>query len=85
MENCGDVDATPIHHHMSALRSSGDGDDVDGCLSVFYECKSCGALLKPHVGDCCVFCSYGSVPCPPIQAASEGKENAASCCKTSSC
>ncbi|HEY5608162.1 MAG TPA: GDCCVxC domain-containing (seleno)protein, partial [Alphaproteobacteria bacterium] len=19
-------------------------------------------------GDCCVFCSYGSVPCPPMQA-----------------
>jgi hypothetical protein len=34
----------------------------------FYECKDCGALLKPRAGDCCVFCSYGSVPCPPIQA-----------------
>ncbi|MFC0217600.1 GDCCVxC domain-containing (seleno)protein [Pseudochelatococcus lubricantis] len=34
----------------------------------FYDCKACGALLKPKSGDCCVFCSYGSVPCPPIQA-----------------
>jgi hypothetical protein len=34
----------------------------------FYECKSCGALLKPKDGDCCVFCSYGTVPCPPVQA-----------------
>ena len=33
----------------------------------FYDCKGCGALLKPKPGDCCVFCSYGSVPCPPIQ------------------
>ena len=33
----------------------------------FYDCKSCGALLKPKSGDCCVFCSYGTVPCPPIQ------------------
>lgn len=33
----------------------------------FYECKGCGALLRPEAGDCCVFCSYGSVPCPPIQ------------------
>jgi len=33
----------------------------------FYDCKGCGARLKPKPGDCCVFCSYGSVPCPPIQ------------------
>jgi hypothetical protein len=24
--------------------------------------------LRPKPGDCCVFCSYGSVPCLPIQA-----------------
>ena len=33
----------------------------------FYDCKGCGARLRPFAGDCCVFCSYGSVPCPPIQ------------------
>ena len=33
----------------------------------FYECKNCKKLLKPKKGDCCVFCSYGSVKCPPIQ------------------
>ena len=33
----------------------------------FYDCKGCGEVLKPLPGDCCVFCSYGSVPCPPIQ------------------
>ncbi|MGE4569746.1 MAG: GDCCVxC domain-containing (seleno)protein [Gammaproteobacteria bacterium] len=33
----------------------------------FYECKSCKTLLKPLSGDCCVYCSYGSVPCPPTQ------------------
>jgi hypothetical protein len=33
----------------------------------FYECTDCRTLLKPKPGDCCVFCSYGSVPCPPIQ------------------
>lgn len=31
--------------------------------------KDCGARLKPKPGDCCVFCSYGSVPCLPIQRA----------------
>ncbi|HMH59764.1 MAG TPA: GDCCVxC domain-containing (seleno)protein [Bradyrhizobium sp.] len=33
----------------------------------FYDCKGCGERLKPLAGDCCVFCFYGSVPCPPIQ------------------
>ena len=35
----------------------------------FYECTGCKKLLRPKAGDCCVFCSYGSVKCPPIQAA----------------
>ncbi|MEX0281980.1 MAG: GDCCVxC domain-containing (seleno)protein [Arenibacterium sp.] len=33
----------------------------------FYECKSCKTVLKPLAGDCCVFCSFATVPCPPIQ------------------
>ena len=33
----------------------------------FHKCSNCGTLLKPKQGDCCVFCSYGDVPCPPIQ------------------
>ena len=33
----------------------------------FYDCENCQAVLKPQEGDCCVYCSYGSVPCPPIQ------------------
>jgi hypothetical protein len=32
-----------------------------------YECESCKALLKPLKDDCCVYCSYGTVKCPPIQ------------------
>jgi hypothetical protein len=38
----------------------------------FYDCKGCGERLKPLAGDCCVFCSYGSVPCPPIQENGKG-------------
>ncbi|NWG39555.1 MAG: hypothetical protein HXY27_06290 [Hydrogenophilaceae bacterium] len=34
----------------------------------FYECEKCRTLLKPRPGDCCVYCSYGTVPCPPVQA-----------------
>lgn len=33
----------------------------------FYECENCKTVLKPYDGDCCVFCSYGTVACPPIQ------------------
>jgi hypothetical protein len=40
---------------------------TDAC-QFFYDCIHCGALLRPKAGDCCVFCSYGSVPCPPKQA-----------------
>ncbi|MDX1710710.1 MAG: GDCCVxC domain-containing (seleno)protein [Rhodovibrionaceae bacterium] len=39
---------------------------VDAC-QFFYECEGCGRLLRPKEGDCCVFCSYGSVACPPKQ------------------
>ncbi len=41
---------------------------TDAC-QYFYDCKACGVLLKPLKGDCCVYCSYGSRPCPPIQEA----------------
>ena len=33
----------------------------------FYVCENCKVVLKPIQHDCCVFCSYGTVPCPPIQ------------------
>ena len=36
---------------------------ADACLH-FYECAQCKTLLTPRAGDCCVFCSYGSAPCP---------------------
>lgn len=39
---------------------------TDAC-QFFYECTGCAILLKPKAGDCCVFCSYGTVACPPIQ------------------
>jgi hypothetical protein len=41
---------------------------TDAC-QYFYDCEGCQAVLKPKNGDCCVFCSYGDVPCPPVQAA----------------
>ncbi|PIQ98718.1 MAG: hypothetical protein COV66_15545 [Nitrospinae bacterium CG11_big_fil_rev_8_21_14_0_20_45_15] len=35
----------------------------------FYDCTNCGRVLRPKQGDCCVFCSYGSRPCPSVQKA----------------
>ena len=40
---------------------------TDACV-YFYECTACRTLLRPKPGDCCVFCSFGTVPCPPVQA-----------------
>ena len=42
---------------------------VDAC-QFYYECGGCKTLLRPNPGDCCVFCSFGSVKCPPVQAQS---------------
>jgi hypothetical protein len=39
---------------------------TDACI-YFHTCAACGALLRPKPGDCCVFCSFGSVKCPPKQ------------------
>lgn len=46
---------------------------TDAC-QYFFDCPGCGKLLKPLPGGCCVYCSYGTVPCPPVQ------ENTG-CCK----
>jgi hypothetical protein len=43
----------------------------DAC-QFFYECAGCGKVLRPKAGDCCVFCSYGSVRCPSMQVKQGG-------------
>ncbi|MBV5258906.1 hypothetical protein FLX56_10820 [Synechococcus moorigangaii CMS01] len=52
--------------------SSTDTMPSDAC-QFFYDCKGCGAVLRPRPGDCCVYCSFGDIPCPPVQ------EDAACC------
>lgn len=52
---------------------------TDAC-QWFYECTHCGAILKPLPGDCCVYCSYGTVPCPPIQAQRAAGGEKSGCC-----
>ena len=39
---------------------------IDAC-QYFYECEACKTVIKPIPGNCCVYCSYGSVKCPPMQ------------------
>jgi hypothetical protein len=56
---------------------------TDAC-QFFHECRGCGALLKPLAGDCCVFCSYGSVPCPPIQSSAGQGGQTEVCCRPAS-
>ena len=75
-------DATPIRIgamtmsdfvHESVLTcpkcsfASAETMPTDAC-QFLYECTGCGAVLKPNPGDCCVFCSFGSVKCPSVQA-----------------
>lgn len=43
-----------------------------------YQCPGCGEVLKPADGDCCVYCTYGTVPCPPVQ------EHGRLCCQETS-
>ncbi|HEU0202897.1 MAG TPA: GDCCVxC domain-containing (seleno)protein [Burkholderiaceae bacterium] len=47
---------------------------TDACW-FYYECAGCHQLIRPTTGDCCVFCSFGSVKCPPIQTQNR-------CCST---
>ena len=43
---------------------------TDAC-QFFYECEKCKTVLKPKHGDCCVYCSYGTVKCPSKQTGQE--------------
>jgi len=43
---------------------------TEACV-FFYECLGCHAMLRPKPGHCCVFCSYGSIPCPSVQTQRE--------------
>ncbi len=52
---------------------------TDGCL-FYHEWKTYKTLLRPKTGDCCVFCSYGTVSCPPIQLLQSGHKPTARCC-----
>ncbi|PZR73808.1 MAG: hypothetical protein DLM73_09750 [Chthoniobacterales bacterium] len=64
----------PVLQSIITCPQCGQGSEetmpTNACL-FFYDCPACHERLKPAPGDCCVFCSYGSVPCPPIQLGSQ--------------
>jgi hypothetical protein len=64
-------------------RQSAETMPTNAC-QFFYECTHCSALLKPKAGDCCVFCSYGDVPCPSIQQTKELGQAIGCCSRESS-
>lgn len=70
MSNSSAVSINVITQSMITCPSCGFKKEetmpTDAC-QYFYECENCKTLLKPISGDCCVFCSYGTVKCPPIQ------------------
>ncbi len=39
---------------------------LESC-AFFYDCEKCKTVLRAKKGDCCVYCSYGTNPCPSIQ------------------
>ena len=38
----------------------------DSC-QFMYQCENCTTFFRPKAGDCCVYCSYGSLQCPSKQ------------------
>lgn len=63
---------TAVNDQKSILTCPNCGEQTteimpgDACV-YFWECPHCEKILKPEQNDCCVFCTYGSVPCPPVQ------------------
>jgi hypothetical protein len=38
----------------------------------FYECEKCKTVIKSKQGDCCVYCSYRTLACPPVHENKKG-------------
>ena len=65
----GSEDDFDFDHYVPSLWASAIEQMPTDACQIVYECRGCTAQLKPKPGDCCLFCSYGSIPCPPVQAA----------------
>lgn len=58
---------TLAHHTCPQCRELQTIAMPTNACQYFYKCQSCGAMLKPKEGDCCVFCSYADTKCPSKQ------------------
>lgn len=52
---------------------------ADACV-FRYTCKQCSTQIESKDG-LCIFCSFGSVPCPPVQVERLGLEVGPQCCQ----
>lgn len=66
MADTPDIRLTSVLTCPACGRASREEMPTDACR-FFHACAGCGTVLRPRAGDCCVFCSYGDVPCPPVQ------------------
>ena len=67
---CNSKEEIELHSTITCPKCGHKKEEImpTDARTFFYECKNCHATLKPKQGDCCVYCSYGSIPCPPIQS-----------------
>ncbi|WP_460820372.1 GDCCVxC domain-containing (seleno)protein [Nocardioides korecus] len=65
-----------LHSLITCPSCGAEADETmpENACVYFYTCDGCQLRLKPKPGDCCVFCTYGTVPCPPRQA-QRGKDD----------
>jgi hypothetical protein len=47
---------------------------TDAC-QYLYVCEECAVQVKPKKGDCCVYCSYGDVPCSANPGGAHGSRS----------
>lgn len=51
-----------------SCQAEADATMPEDACQYFFRCPSCGKMLRPKDGDCCVFCSYSDAMCPPKTA-----------------
>ena len=59
---------TANQHYLPAVREQGGRNNAHKMLvGGFTPACLVGPYYNLKKGDCCVFCSYGDHPCPPMQ------------------
>lgn len=60
--------ATRIYADLSGVSEPGHRDDAGGTLASFsMTARAAEPALSPSGATAALFCSFGTVPCPPIQ------------------